>query len=99
VQRFRELFRAWKAAVPDIPFTKRVILIIASLLSGREPEGRVREESLRLIRHAVKKGTGGGVGSAPGGYPHRGTSWEEAASRTSAEWRRLVTGREEESLG
>jgi len=99
VQRFRELFRAWKAAVPDIPFTKRVILIIASLLSGSEPEGRVREESLRLTRHAVKKGTGGGVESAPGGYPHRGTSWEEAASRTSAEWRRLVTGREEESLG
>lgn len=99
VQRLRELFRAWKAAVPDIPFTKRVILIIASLISGRGPEGRVREESLRLIRHAVGKGTGVGVGSAPGGYPHRGRSWEEAASMTSAEWRRLVTGREEESLG
>lgn len=97
--RFRDLLRAWNAAVPDISFPDRLKLFIGSLISGREPGGHIRGESVRLIRHAVEKGAGGVVGSAPGGYPHGGTSWEEAASRTSAEWCRLVTGREEENLG
>ncbi len=96
---FTDLLRAWNAAVPDISFPGRLKLFIGSLISGREPGGHVRAESVRLIRHAVEKGTGGGVGSAPGSYPHRETSWEEAAFRTSAEWYRLVTGREEENLG
>lgn len=97
--RFTDLFRAWNAAVPDISILERMKLFIGSLFSGREPGGHVRGESLRLIRHVVEKGTGGIVGAAPGGYPHGRTSWEEAASRTSAEWHRLVTGREEETLG
>ncbi len=97
--RFTDLLRAWNAAVHDISIAGRMKLFIGSLLSGREPGGHIREESVRLIRHAAEKGTGGVVGAAPGGYPHGRTSWGEAASRTSAEWRRLVTGREEENLG
>ena len=93
-----DLLRIWKTVVPDISVMGRLRLIFGSVLSGREPGGHIREESVRLIRHAVKEGTNVDVGTAAGGYPHGRTSWEDAASRTSAEWRRLVTGREEESL-
>ena len=93
--RFTDLFRAWNAAVSDISIPERLKLFIGSLFSGHDPGGHVREESVRLIRHVAERGTGGIVASAPGGYPHGRTSWEEAASRTSAEWNRLVTGREE----
>ena len=93
-----DLLRAWKTAVDGIPVIGRMRLIAGSLFSRQEPVGYIRERSVGLIRHAAEKGTGGIVASAPGGYPHLRTSWEKAASRTSAEWRRLVAGREEESL-
>mgnify|MGYP001824861568 FL=1 len=87
---FKDLLRAWKKA------SMRPGLIARALSSGIKPEEHIREESVRLIRHAAEKGTHGDIGGAPGGYPHGRVSWEEAASRTYSEWRRLVTGREVE---
>lgn len=93
-----DLLRMWKRSAAGMRWIDRLRLPVEGLLSGQEPGEHVREESVRLIRHAAEKGTGGYTGSAPGRYPHGRGSWEEAASRTSSEWRRLVTGREDDSL-
>ena len=93
-----DLLRIWKRVAADMRGFDRLRLLAGGMLSGQEPGEHVREESVRLIRHAVGKGTGGDIGAASGNYPHGRGSWEEAASRTSSEWRRLVTGREDESL-
>ena len=97
--RIKEMYRAWNAAFTDSPVTDRARLILISLIAGRMPADAVRKESVRLVRHAVERGTDGEVGAAPGGFPHARMSWEEAASRTSAEWSRLVMGREVQSHG
>ncbi len=93
-----DLLRLWKNAAPDRRGSGRLRLLAEGLLSGQEPGERVREASVNLIRHAVNDGTSSDIGSAPGGYPHGGGSWEDAASITEAEWRRLVTGREDDRL-
>ncbi len=93
-----DLLRAWKAVAAELPLIGRFRLLAGALLSGRDPGAHLREESVRLIRHATEKGTGGVVGAAAAWYPHGRTSWEHAASMTSSAWRRLVTAREDESL-
>ncbi len=96
--RQMDLLRAWKTVAAALPLIKRFMLLAGALLSGRDPGAHLREESVRLIRHAAEKGTGGVVGAAPALYPHGRTSWEHAASMTSSAWRRLVTAREDASL-
>jgi hypothetical protein len=93
-----DLLRLWKRAAADRRGIGRLRLLAEGPLSGREPLEQIREASVRLIMHAVGKGTGSDIGAAPGGYPHGRGSWEDAASRTAYEWRRLVTGREDDSL-
>jgi hypothetical protein len=62
---------------------------------GQTPDERVREESVRLIRHAAERGTDGRVHSAAGGYPFGKGSWEDSAASAWSAWNVLVSGREE----
>jgi hypothetical protein len=94
--RLRDLVRSWNSAAHHLPLRDRLRLQLAAAISGRDPGADLRKESVRLMRHAVERGTSGAVRSAPGGFPHRGCSWEEAASRTSSEWRRIVMGRRDD---
>ena len=91
-----DLLRMWRPIISGRPPAGRIGLAIRAFFSGRTPDEHVRDESVRLIRHAVEKGTGGRVGRAPAGYPHGRTLWEMAAKITSMEWRSLVTGRRAE---
>jgi hypothetical protein len=82
----RDIFRAWRGSVP---FT-----FATAISRGLMPGEHVRDEALALVRHAAERGTDGTVAAAAGGYPHGRCGWEEAAAATSAEWERLVTGRD-----
>jgi hypothetical protein len=97
--RLIDLARSWRGIDPGRAWTGRAMMVAGALLAGREPMEQIREESVRLIRHAAERGTGDDVGAAPGGWPHGRGSWDDAASRTSAQWRRLVTGRGDDSDG
>ncbi|MDD3642892.1 MAG: hypothetical protein PHQ19_05470, partial [Candidatus Krumholzibacteria bacterium] len=59
------------------------------------PSDQVRREAVRLVDAAVQKGTGDRVRRSPGGFPHGGGPWHEAARLTSRVWSRLVHGMEE----
>jgi hypothetical protein len=84
-----DLYRAWRNTVTGIPMALRLAA------AGARPGEHLRREAVRLIRHAVGKGITGNVGSSPGGYPHRKTTWKRAAGLTCSAWKRFVTGREE----
>jgi hypothetical protein len=93
--KYRDLLRSWKGIAMGIPLPGRVRLLAGSLFSGLDPGEHLREESVRLVRHAAEKGTEGVTGGARAGYPHGRGSWESAAAATSSAWRMLVSGREE----
>ena len=76
-----------------------VMACIRGTLAGKTPDQRAREGSVRLLRHAAERGTGGRVGSAPGGYPFGRSSWEDAAAAAWSAWSCLVSGREEGGRG
>ena len=89
-----DILRAWRAFLPGRPGSWRVYA--EALLSRRTPGAWLRERAVKLVRHAVERGTGGDVSPAPAGYPHGGIAWDRAASETASEWRRLVKGRVKE---
>ena len=94
----RDILRSWKGVAAAAGSSGRIRLLTAALLSGKDPGEHIREESVRLIRQAAEKGTECIAAGAGGGYPHGRTSWERAAAETSAAWRRLVSGRESDSV-
>jgi hypothetical protein len=81
--------RSWKSHGCSLSTMVR----IGSRVLRNTPLELVRKEAIRLLKSRVGGGEGAIVSRAPGGFPHGGGSWREAAGRCNAEWERLVHGK------
>ncbi len=95
---YRDILRSWRNIADEAGIAGRLRLFSSALVSGLDPGEHIREESVRLVRQAAEKGTECVAAGAPGGYPHGRTSWEQAAAETSSAWRRLVSGRDSDTV-
>jgi len=93
-----DLLHAWKPIYKGAAGIGRFRPVAGAILAGKGPLEQIREVAVSLVRHAAERGTGGDVGAAPGSWPYGRVPWEIAASRTSAIWRRLVTGRGDDDI-
>jgi hypothetical protein len=95
---YRDILRSWRNIADEAGIAGKLRLFSSALVSGLDPGEHIREESVRLVRQAAEKGTECVAAGAPGGYPHGRTSWEQAAAETSSAWRRLVSGRDSDTV-
>jgi predicted nucleotidyltransferase len=92
---WRNHARSWRTFLSGSSVSKCVDLAFAlgMGLFSTSPLDRVREEGMKLLDHRLSRGAEITVSKAPGGFPHHGGRWGQAAAELCATWNELVFGR------
>lgn len=94
-REWRNHLRGWRPVLGGVPATRRLpcaMALGARLVSG-SPLDAVREAGVRLLDRRLGAGVESSVAGAPGGFPHHGGRWDDAAAELCSVWSNLVFGR------